>query len=101
METIDFVIVIAGGIAANAIFDNFEKHVPLTRRVAKFTVLLAILALTGLLLGRGGFYGALALLTVGQVLLHAWWFPRHGINGLTAEPYEKYLELVREMKGAR
>ena len=24
-----------------------------------------------------------------------YWLPKHGINGWTAEPYDKYLELVR------
>jgi hypothetical protein len=28
------------------------------------------------------------------VVIHAWWLPRHGIDGLTAEPYDKYLALV-------
>ena len=25
--------------------------------------------------------------------VHAWWLPRHGINGWTAEPKEKYYAL--------
>jgi hypothetical protein len=38
-------------------------------------------------------------LTVGQIVLQGWWFPRHGINGLSAEPYDKYLALINEVKG--
>ncbi|MGH8429891.1 MAG: hypothetical protein ACREUF_05770 [Solimonas sp.] len=98
MEAFDYLVVIAGGLAGNIIFNNFEKHLPLWRRAAKFTVLLAVLALVGAVLGRYAFYAVLVLLTLGQIILHAWWFPRHGINGLTAEPYDKYLELIGRMK---
>jgi len=29
------------------------------------------------------------------------YFPKRGINGLTAEPREKYLEVIKEMKGEK
>ena len=99
MEVFDFIFVLTGGVIANVVFNNFEKHLPLWRRIGKFAILLLILSAIGFLLGRYGFYGALALLTVGQIVLHGWWFPRHGINGLSAEPYDKYLALIHEMKG--
>ena len=38
-------------------------------------------------------------MTIGQVVLHGWYFPKQGINGLTAEPYDKYLETIEKMKG--
>jgi hypothetical protein len=41
----------------------------------------------------------IALMTVGQVYLHGVYFPKHGINGLTAEPHDKYLEVIEKMKG--
>ncbi len=40
-------------------------------------------------------------MTVGQVILHGWYFPKHGINGLTAEPYDIYLETIERMKGKK
>ncbi|MHA2131927.1 MAG: hypothetical protein ACW99L_18315 [Promethearchaeota archaeon] len=43
----------------------------------------------------------MTLLTIGQIILHAWYFPKHGINGITAEPYEMYLELIGKMKKGR
>jgi hypothetical protein len=33
--------------------------------------------------------------------LHGWYFPKKGINGLTAEPYDRYLEVIQEMKGEK
>lgn len=40
-------------------------------------------------------------MTLGQIYLHGWYFPKHGINGLTAEPYDKYLEVIEKMKGSK
>jgi hypothetical protein len=28
-----------------------------------------------------------------EVAIHMWWLPKHGINGWTGEPKEKYHEL--------
>ncbi|MGH8430144.1 MAG: hypothetical protein ACREUF_07045 [Solimonas sp.] len=101
MAPIDHMMVLAGGLIANIVFNNFEKHLPVWRRCAKFAVLVSALAVIGALFGRLVFYVALAALTLGQVVLHAWWFPRHGINGLTAEPYDRYLALIARMKHRR
>ena len=30
------------------------------------------------------------LVALAAVIVHAWWLPRQGINGWTAEPKEKY-----------
>jgi hypothetical protein len=27
------------------------------------------------------------------VIVHAWWLPRHGVNGWTGEPKERYYAL--------
>lgn len=39
------------------------------------------------------------LMTIGQMYLHGWYFPKHGINGVTPEPHDKYLEVIAKMKG--
>jgi pimeloyl-ACP methyl ester carboxylesterase len=31
----------------------------------------------------------------GALVVHCWWLPRHGINGWTREPKDKYLEAAR------
>jgi uncharacterized membrane protein len=81
------------------VFNNFEKHLPLKRRVTKLFVVVGVLAVLGILFGRYVFWGIITLMTLGQGYLHGWYFPKHGINGLTAEPHDKYLEVIEKMKG--
>lgn len=82
-------------------FNNFEKHQPLPRRITKLFIVVGVLAIIGILFGRFVFWGLITLMTVGQVYLHGWYFPQLGINGLTAEPYDKYLETIEKMKGRK
>jgi amino acid transporter len=88
-------------IAYFLVFKNFEKHLPARRRVTKLFMVVGVLAVIGVLFGRLAFWGVITLMTMGQVLLHGWYFPKHGINGLTAEPYAKYLETIEKMKGKK
>ncbi len=88
-------------IAYFLVFNNFEKHVPTQRRITKLFIIVGVLAIIGILFGRFAFWGVIALMTIGQVYLHGVYFPKHGINGLTAEPYDKYLETIERMKGKK
>lgn len=47
--------------------------------------------------GRVWAYGLLALPVLGIAWVHRHWLPKHGINGWTAEPRERYLTLVRAL----
>lgn len=90
------------GIASIAyfiVFNNFEKHVLMQKRLTKLFIVVGVLAGIGILFGRFAFWGVIGLMTMGQVYLHAVYFPKHGINGLTAEPHSKYLEVIAKMKG--
>lgn len=98
LEEILIVLTIAS-LAYFVVFNNFEKHLPIERRVIKLLVVIGILAVIGIFLSRYAFWGVIGLMTIGQVYLHGWYFPKHGINGLTAEPHEKYLEVIAKMKG--
>lgn len=80
-------------------FNNFERHLPIKRRIKKLLVVVGVLAVLGILFGRYVFWGIITLMTMGQIYLHGWYFPKHGINGLTAEPHDKYLEVIAKMKG--
>lgn len=82
-------------------FNKFEKHAPLRQRVIKLIVVVGILSVIGALFGRYAFWGVIGLMTIGQIYVHGVYFPKHGVNGLTAEPYDRYLELTEEMKGSR
>ena len=86
-------------LAYFVVFNNFERHAPIQKRVIKLFIVVGILATIGILFGRYAFWGVIALMTIGQVYLHGVYFPKHGINGLTAEPHDKYLEVIAKMKG--
>jgi hypothetical protein len=45
-------------------------------------------------------FGVLAIPLLGAVVVHAWWLPKHGVNGWTGEPKERYYELIG-VKGRR
>lgn len=94
-----FIVFAIASIAYFLAFNNFEKHMPLQRRITKLFVVVGVLAVIGILFGRVAIWGTIALMTIGQIYLHGWYFPKHGINGLTAEPYDKYLETIEIMKG--
>jgi hypothetical protein len=94
-----FIVFAIASVAYFLAFNNFERHLPLPRRVTKLFVVVGVLAAIGILFGRVAFWGLITMMTIGQIYLHAWYFPQHGINGLTAEPYDKYLETIEKMKG--
>ena len=99
MLTIDYIIVPTGWLIGNIIFNNFEKHLSWHRRFIKLVLTTGVLYVIGYYFGRLSLYSMLVLMTVGMVILHAWWFPKNGINGLTAEPYFRYRKLIDKMKG--
>jgi putative Mn2+ efflux pump MntP len=80
-----------GGI----LFGRFEQHKPRWRRVLKVAVVLAVILALSTTIGRLWAYGVLMLPLLAAAWVHLYWLPKHGINGWTAEPYDKYLELVR------
>jgi len=93
------IVLTIASIAYFLLFNNFEKHVPMQRRITKLFIVVGVLAVIGILFSRVAFWGVITLMTIGQVYLHGVYFPKHGINGLTAEPYDKYLETIEKMKG--
>ena len=95
------VVLMIASAAYFVVFNNFEKHLPAQRRVVKLLVVIGVLATIGILFGRYAFWGVIALMTIGQIILHAWYFPKQGINGLTAEPYDRYLATIQKMKGQK
>ncbi len=78
----------------NIVFGHWEAETPKWRRVLKFLLILGLTLGLSAALGRLWaflFLGSLALLAL---IVHGWWLPRrHGINGWTGEPKEKYYAL--------
>ena len=77
----------------NILFGHFEEGTPKWRRVLKLVLFIALTVLITATIGRLWFYVMLACFTVVVLIIHGWWLPKQGINGLTAEPKEKYYEL--------
>ena len=52
-----------------------------------------ILVSVSYIFGRFWFYVSLVAAMIPALIIHVWWLPKHGINGCTGEPKEKYYEL--------
>lgn len=95
------IVLMIASLAYFVVFNKFEKHVPMTRRIVKLIIVVGVLSIIGILFSRFAFWGMIALMTIGQIYVHGVYFPKHGVNGWTAEPYDKYLELTERMKGKK
>jgi len=93
------IVLVIAIVAYFLVFNNFEKHSPVTRRILKLGIVVGTLVILGVLFGRYVYWGVIVIMTIGQIVLHGWYFPKKGINGLTAEPYDQYLATIQTMKG--
>ena len=100
LDTRWFDVAVVLGIFAfgSILFGIFEQHKPRARRVLKVIVFLGLTVLIAETAGRAWAYAFLAVPLVAAAYIHAVWLPKHGINGLTAEPYDKYLALLESRK---
>ena len=74
----------------NLLFGHWEAETPKWRRLLKFVLILLLTLGISTSLGRRWAFLFLGLLGLAALIVHAWWLPRHGINGWTAEPKERY-----------
>ncbi len=91
----DVAVVMTIFAIGNILFGHFEEHKPKLRRVLKVAVvagLIAVLSSAGL---RWVAYTLIGALALAAVYVHGWWLPKHGVNGLTGEPRDKYYELLK------
>ena len=78
----------------NVFFGRFAEHQPRWRRVLKAVVGIALVIATTAYLGRTWTWVLIAVIVVAVLVVHGWWLPRNGVNGWTAEPRERYNELL-------
>ncbi|MGQ0542078.1 MAG: hypothetical protein ACT4O9_09565 [Blastocatellia bacterium] len=90
---INLTIVASLFVIGNIVFGHFEEGTPKWRRIAKFFVFMAFVALISHFAGSIWVYIFLGTLAVGVLVIHIWWLPKKGINGWTGEPKGKYYEL--------
>jgi hypothetical protein len=74
-------------------FRKFEQRTPLWRRFPKIFGILAMTAVISHYFGRTGLIIAFGVAVLPVIYIHAIWLPRHGVNGWTGEPREKYYAL--------
>jgi hypothetical protein len=77
----------------NMAFGRFEEHRPRWRRALKIVIGLLLFVGLSASAGRAWMYALMGVLFVAVAVVHAWWLPKHGVNGWTAEPRERYFAL--------
>jgi hypothetical protein len=90
---LDLALVAAILAFGNVKFRRFDPKLPLSRRIMKTVIALAITAIISHYFGTKGVLIALGIVAIPLVYVHGIWLPRHGVNGWTGEPREKYYEL--------
>lgn len=95
----DVAVVMTIFAIGSVLFGRFEDHKSRARRVLKVVIVTAVTVTIAQSAGRAWAYGLLMLPLAAAAWIHLVWLPRHGINGWTAEPRDKYLELVRRKAG--
>jgi hypothetical protein len=83
----------------NILFGHFEQHRHPARRLGKVVLVLGITLTLSSTLGRQWGLGWLLIPLALAAYVHLYWLPRHGVNGLTGEPRERYLALIAERRG--
>jgi hypothetical protein len=90
----DVAVVMSIFAVGGMLFGRFEQHKSRGRRLLKQVIVLGVVLTLDVMAGRAWAFGVLVPPLVGAAIVHLWWLPKHGINGWTAEPYDKYLALV-------
>lgn len=91
----DVAIVMTIFAVGSILFGRFEEHKSRGRRLLKVVIVLVVILALSATVGRFWAYGILILPLLGASWVHLYWLPKHGINGWTGEPRDKYLELVQ------
>jgi hypothetical protein len=90
----DVALATTGLMLGHIYFGRFADHKPRWRLLGKSIIGIAIVVATTAFAGRQWTYVLIGLIGVGLIVVHGWWLPRNGVNGLTAEPRERYYELI-------
>lgn len=94
----DAAIVLGIFAIGSILFGHFEEHKPKWRRVLKVFIVLGVVLTLSATVGRPWAFGVLAIPLLGAIIVHVWWLPKHGVDGWTGEPKERYYELVGHQK---
>ena len=90
----DVAIATSGLMLGHLYFGRFSEHKPRWRLLLKSLLGVALVVGTTVFAGRSWTYVLLGVIAAGLIVVHGWWLPRNGVNGLTAEPRDRYYELI-------
>ena len=90
----DVALATTGLMLGHLYFGRFSDYKPRWRLLIKSLLGIAMVVGTTAVAGRLWTYLLIAAICVGVVVVHGWWLPKHGVNGLTAEPRDRYYELL-------
>jgi hypothetical protein len=94
----DVALVSTGFAVGSILFGRFEEHRPRWRRVLELGLVLGITLVLAQTASRVWAYGWMMLPAALAAWAHLVWLPRHGINGWTAEPRERYRRLMEHAR---
>ncbi|MBA2621510.1 MAG: hypothetical protein H0U87_09955 [Acidobacteria bacterium] len=80
-------------LVGQILFAHFEERTARWRILLKQAFGIIIFVAIAYFFGRFWFYISLAASLIPVVVVHFWYLPKHGINGWTGEPKDKYYEL--------
>jgi len=80
-------------ILGNIKFHHFDPQMPFWRRAAKVIAAAVATATISHYFGRTGVIIAVFTAALAVIYFHGIWLPRHGVNGWTGEPRERYYAL--------
>ncbi len=90
----DVAVVMTIFAAGSVLFGRFEEHKSRGRRLLKIAIVVAAIVALSATVGRQWAYAVLSVPLLAAAWVHLYWLPKHGINGWTAEPRDKYLQLL-------
>ena len=83
------------------LFGRFEEHKPRWRRVLKAALGTGLVVGVSVTAGRPWAIALVGVILAAVVVIHAYWLPKHGVSGWTAEPRERYHKLLGLDQGGR
>jgi len=72
---------------------GFEEQTSRWQILLKHALGICIFVSIAYFFGTFSFYISLVGVMIPALIIHAWWLPKHGINGWTGEPKDKYYDL--------
>ena len=92
--TLELLIALVIAPVGMSIFGRFAEGFPLWRRVLKWSIYFGLTILLSLTAGRAwSLAWVLGLPAVGATV-HVWWCRKNGIHPVSAEPRDKFRELM-------